>query len=98
MAYLVLLRRSGPEYDHGQPLELQSGWTEHAAFMDALVAAGFVLLGGPLSDQRRVALAVQAESEDAVRRRLGEDPWSGTHLVIEEVEEWTLRLEAADRA
>jgi uncharacterized protein YciI len=86
------MRRSGPDYDHGKPAEQQSGWTEHAAFMDALVAEGFVLLGGPLSDQRRVVLAVQADSDDDVVRRLAEDPWSGTHLVVEEIEAWTVRL------
>ena len=45
--FLVLLRRSGPGYDHGRPLEEQPGWEAHAAFMDALVDAGFVVLGGP---------------------------------------------------
>jgi hypothetical protein len=90
--YLVSMRRSGPAYDHERPAEQQSGWTEHAAFMEALVDDGFVLLGGPLADQRRVVLAVRAQSQDDVLRRLGDDPWSGTHLVAERVEEWTLRL------
>jgi uncharacterized protein YciI len=92
VAYLVSMRRSGPEYDHSKPPEQQSRWTEHAAFMDQLVAEGFVLLGGPLSDQRRVVLAVQADSDDDVVRRLAGDPWSGTHLVVEQIEAWTLRL------
>jgi hypothetical protein len=65
---------------------------QHAAFMQARVDDGFVLLGGPLADQRRVVLAVRAGSEDDVLRRLGDDPWSGTHLVVERVEEWTLRV------
>jgi len=40
MAFFVVLRRSGPQYDAGRPLEEQSGWAEHAAFMDGLVAGG----------------------------------------------------------
>jgi hypothetical protein len=24
--FLVVVRRSGPEFDHSKPLELQSGW------------------------------------------------------------------------
>ncbi|MGH9229772.1 MAG: hypothetical protein ACRD07_13795 [Acidimicrobiales bacterium] len=28
-----------------------SGWPAHAAFMDGLVAHGFVVLGGPLADE-----------------------------------------------
>ena len=35
--YLVTLRRSGPEWDPNRPLEEQSGWDAHAAFMDGLV-------------------------------------------------------------
>ena len=40
--FLVMLRRSGPEWDAGRPMEEQSGWEAHAAFMDALVDAGFL--------------------------------------------------------
>jgi hypothetical protein len=64
MMFLVVVRRSGPEWDRSKPLEEQSGWDEHAAFMDGLVDDGVVVLGGPLSDEERVAHAVQAESED----------------------------------
>jgi hypothetical protein len=61
--------------------------------MDGLVDAGFVVLGGPLADERRVVLAVEAESEDAVRATLARDPWDGTHLVVDSVEPWTIRLD-----
>lgn len=90
--FLVLSRQEGPDWDASQPLEGQSGWREHAAFMDSLVESGFVVLGGPLPN-RRVALAVEAESEDEVRHTLARDPWSGSHLLIETVEPWTIRLD-----
>ncbi len=89
----VVVRRSGPEYDHARPLEEQPGWDAHAAFMDGLVDAGFVVLGGPLGGGQRVVHAVEAESEDAVRAILARDPWSGSHLVVETVEPWTIRLD-----
>jgi uncharacterized protein YciI len=89
----VVLHRSGPEWDRSRPLEEQSGWTEHAAFMDGLVDEGFVVLGGPLFDEHRVVHAVEAESEEAVRTTLARDPWSGTHLVVVAVEPWTIRLD-----
>jgi uncharacterized protein YciI len=92
--FLVVLRRSGPEWDASLPLEEQSGWDEHAAFMDELVESGFVVLGGPLVDEVRVAHAVEAESEEAIRKTLARDPWSGTHLVIDAIEPWTIRLDA----
>lgn len=91
--FLVVLRRRGPDYDFSRPLEEQSGWERHATFMDALVGSGFVILGGPLADEHRVVLAVEAESEEAVRARLASDPWHDTLLVIESVEEWTIRLD-----
>jgi uncharacterized protein YciI len=89
----VVLLRSGPEYDHSRPLEGQSGWTAHAAFMDGLVAEGFIVLGGPLADERRVVHVIEAESEAAIRATLARDPWSGTHLRVDTVEPWTIRLD-----
>jgi uncharacterized protein YciI len=91
--FFIVLRRSGPAWDALRPLEGQSGWPEHAAFMDGLVETGFVVLGGPLADEHRVVLAVESESTDAVRATLARDPWSGTHLVIDVVEPWTIRLD-----
>lgn len=74
-------------------MEEQSFWLEHAAFMDGLVDSGFVVLGGPL-DVDRVLLAVEADSESGVWETLAEDPWMGSHLVIDSVEEWTIRLDS----
>jgi hypothetical protein len=90
--FLVILSQTGPEWDAARPLEEQSGWDEHAAFMDGLVENGFVVLGGPLPN-RRVAHAVEAESEDSVRATWARDPWSDTHLLVESVEPWTIRLD-----
>ena len=89
----VVVTRSGPSWLAGRPLEEQTGWTDHAAFMDGLVDSGFLVLGGPLGDERRVVHAVEAESEDAIRDTLARDPWSETHLKIESVEPWTIRLD-----
>ena len=89
----VVVLRSGPDYDLSRPLEEQTGWSEHASFMDDLVERGFVVLGGPLADEQRVVHAVEAESEDEIRRTLARDPWSGTHLVIDSIDRWTIRLD-----
>ena|SRR5437763_5006398 len=97
MVFLVNLTRSGPQWDRAQPLEGQSGWDEHAAFMDGLVDQGFVILGGPLADEFRVVHAVEAASEEAVRATLAADPWSGTHLEVVAVEPWTIRLDGRGR-
>jgi hypothetical protein len=89
----LVLRQSGPEWLAGRPLEEQTRWDEHAVFMDTLVDDGFIVLGGPVGDENRVVHAVEAESEDAVRERLALDPWSETHLVVESIEPWTIRLQ-----
>ncbi|HEV7759032.1 MAG TPA: hypothetical protein VGO78_08580 [Acidimicrobiales bacterium] len=97
MAFFVVLRRTGPGWDPARPLEEQSGWDDHASFMDGLVDEGFVVLGGPLDDGVRVVLAVEADSVDAVHATLARDPWSGTHLVVDAVEPWTIRLDGRAR-
>jgi uncharacterized protein YciI len=91
--FLVVLRRSGPGWDASRPLEEQSGWPAHAAFMDGLVDDGFIVLGGPLADEERVVLVVEAESEQAVGETLARDPWSGTHLRLDTIDRWTIRLD-----
>jgi len=93
----VVVTRSGPQWRPDLPLEQQSGWEEHAAFMDALVDDGFLVLGGPLGDEHRVIHAVEAASEAEVHERLARDPWSGSHLEVAAVEPWTIRLDARRR-
>lgn len=90
----VVVHRSGPEWRRDAQLEEQSGWEAHAEFMDGLVDQGFIVLGGPLSDEYRVVHVIEADSEDDVRATLARDPWSETHLQIAAVEPWTLRLDA----
>ena len=67
--FLVIVRRSGPEYDLSRPLEEQSRWEEHAAFMDALVDAGVIRLGGPLGDEERREGAKQGDGSQHTRAR-----------------------------
>jgi uncharacterized protein YciI len=92
--FLVTEHRDGPAWDRALSLREQVGFAEHAAFMDALVAEGVVVLGGPLADERRVVLVVDADSEQAVRERFQQDPWMGSHLSITDIERWTILLGA----
>jgi uncharacterized protein YciI len=62
--------------------------------MDELVEEGFIVLGGPLADERRVLLIVSAESEEAIHARLAEDPWTENGmLTTASVEPWTILLD-----
>ena len=75
-------------------MRAQMLWAEHAAFMNALAAEGFVVLGGPLGEGAEVLLIVDAAGEDAVRARLAADPWSPARLLeIVRIEPWTILLD-----
>jgi hypothetical protein len=87
------MRRSGPAWDDSLRPEQQSDWVPHADYMDRLVDSGFVVLGGPLADEHRVVLVVEAETNAVVREALARDPWSESHLRVDAVERWTVRLD-----
>jgi hypothetical protein len=91
--YAVRERRGGP-WNWALGLREQAGFDDHAQFMDSLVEAGFIVLGGPLEGDREVLLIVTAPSEDAIRQRLAPDPWlqDGT-LSIVSFERWTILLD-----
>jgi uncharacterized protein YciI len=72
----------------------QALWAGHAAFMNALAAEGFVVLGGPLGTGEEVLLVIDAASEDTIRARLAGDPWTDARLlVIKSVQPWTVLLD-----
>src|SRR4029450_4927154 len=91
--FLLQLLRSGPQWDPSRPMEEQSGWPEHASFMDGLVEGGFIVLGGPLSAEPRAVPAVGAGAGGALRGTPARDPWSETHLQVDTIEPWTIRLD-----
>jgi hypothetical protein len=93
MLFAVRLER-GSAWDWSRDLREQHGWDEHAAFMDALVDDGFIVLGGPLQDERYVLHAIEAPSEAGVRERLAHDNWERDgHLTVKSVEAWTVLLD-----
>ncbi len=71
----------------------QEAWKEHAAFMNALVAEGFVILGGPLGNGGSVLLIVNASSAAAIHARLAADPWTPMSLLpVTAIEPWEVLL------
>ena len=98
--YYLVENAKGPAWDHSRRRREQSGWDEHAAFMDALVEEGFVVLGGPVGDGdgENSLLVVDAGSEAIVRARLAEDPWFEGVLTIESIRPWSVWLGPAPGA
>ena len=74
------------------PPEEQCDRPAHTSFKDGLVNAGFVILGGPLSDEHRVVLTIEADSEGTVRKTFARGLWSEAHLILKSVDELILRL------
>jgi len=84
----------GPSWDGSVGIREQRAWDEHAAFMDGLVADGFILLGGPIGDGRLTHHVVEARDEVEVRSRMAEDPWAQLRLLeVDSVEPWALWLD-----
>jgi uncharacterized protein len=91
--YFAVTRARGPAWDDGLELDEQQAWAEHAAFMNALVADDFVVLGGPLGDGSRTLLIVDAPDEETIRARLAADPWVPMGLlVVASIEPWEVLL------
>jgi uncharacterized protein YciI len=95
VSYFAVIRQRGPAWNASRSLDEQVGWPAHAAFMNALAADGFVVLGGPLGPGFDALLVIEAEDADEIRRRLAADPWTELRLLtIASVEPWHVLLAA----
>jgi hypothetical protein len=93
VAYFVVVMEQGPSWVDLRPMREQANWTEHAAFINSAMYAGFVILGGPLGDgpTHRAMLIINSDSGSSVRSRLVEDPWVRAGLLrIRTIESWKL--------
>jgi uncharacterized protein YciI len=51
-------------------------------------------MAGPLEGDREVLWIVEAESEDAIRLRMSEDPWAANGMLRPaSIERWTVLLD-----
>jgi len=66
---------AGPQRDLARDAREQPHWDAHAAFIDGLVAEGFIQLGGPLDAEGGGFLVIMAQDEAEARDRLRHDPW-----------------------
>jgi uncharacterized protein YciI len=95
MANFAVRLVHGPGWDPSRPIREQDGWDEHAAFMDGLVADGFLVLGGPVGNGEQTLHVIEAADENEVRARLARDPWASAGLLrVGTVESWALWLDS----
>jgi len=96
---IVVLLRPGSQWNPDKSVREQAYWDDHARFMDALFEAGKVILGGPFADGSGSMVILAAESVEAGRAILQDDPWAQHEvLVAGEVKEWTIFLDVRDKA
>ena len=94
----IAISSAGPNHDLSKPTREQPFWDEHAAFIDQLVAEGFILMGGPLVDERELPhgalLIVNAKDENEVREKLKDDPWFEKGILkLETVKRWQIFID-----
>ena len=95
----VAISWAGPNRDRSKGTREQPFWDEHAAFIDRLVDAGFILMGGPLVDEHEMPhgalLIVNAQDENEVREKLKNDPWFQRGILkLETVTRWQIFIDA----
>ena len=91
----IAISSAGSNRDLSKRTREQPFWDEHAAFIDQLVAEGFILMGGPLVDEDGALLIVNAEDENEVREKLKSDPWfKKSILKLEAVKRWQIFIDA----
>jgi uncharacterized protein YciI len=89
----AVIRTRGPCWNDAEAMEGQQDWRRHADQMNAMVADGFMVLGGPLVGTREVLLIVRAADEAEIEARLGADCWTINGLLRTlQVRPWWLRL------
>ncbi|HXI91078.1 MAG TPA: YciI family protein [Blastocatellia bacterium] len=99
MKTIVILLRPGAQWNPNKPVREQAYWDEHARFMDSLFEAGTVRLGGPFADGSGSMVILEAESVESAKAIFQNDPWAQQDvLVASEVKEWTIFLDARDKA
>ena len=95
----LAISSAGPNGDPLKSTREQPFWDDHAAFIDQLVAEGFILMGGPLVDQggmpHGALLIVNAEDENEVKEKLKNDPWFEKGILkLESVKRWQIFIDA----
>ncbi|MBW1640619.1 hypothetical protein G3H63_16270 [Microbacterium resistens] len=90
----VVRSEAGADRDLRIPMRQQPWWDDHAAFINALVDEGDVLLGGAFPDEGGAVLVMRAPDEETIRRRLANDPWYVHRILrLAQVSRWDVLID-----
>jgi uncharacterized protein YciI len=96
--YYAAFLRPGTLWKPDTPVREQPFWDDHARYMDALFATGAIILGGPFADRTGSLVIVAADNAEQVRALFRSDPWTQRDvLVVADVKEWTIFLDARNQ-
>jgi uncharacterized protein len=94
MQTFLVISTAGPHRDLSKDTREQPYWNDHAAFIDRLVDAGFIFLGGPLVDEGGAVIAVRADDETDVQAILANDPWyQHGILTLASIKRWQIFID-----
>jgi uncharacterized protein YciI len=83
------------KWDNSKEAQEHEGFADHAAYMGALEAEGFIAMAGLMLDSSEVLFVFLADSADEVRARLAQDPWQMSGLArLVRLEETMFRIGA----
>jgi uncharacterized protein YciI len=90
---VVVRWRAGPAWTGGPP-EAQTGWDEHAAFIDELIERGIFVMGGPYSDYSGSHTILQGIDEAEARELVLRDPFVANGVFeLEDVRAWNVYVD-----
>jgi uncharacterized protein YciI len=96
--YYAAFLRPGTLWDPEKTVREQLFWDDHARYMDVLFETGVIILGGPFADRTGSLVIVAADNAAQVRELYRRDPWTEHDvLVVTDVKEWTIFLDARRR-
>ena len=91
----LVTRARGRNWDPSQRMNCQKQWPAHATFMDDLETNRFIILGGPVGNEEKILLVVDATDDREIRTTLADDPWTKSGILeIQSIEPWTILLQA----
>lgn len=92
--FAAFVHRAGA-WDQARPPQEQPGFPDHAKFVAELESSGFIAMAGLMQPSNDVLFIFRAESEEAVRQRMAQDPWQKDgHARLGRVEEVHFRIGA----
>jgi len=93
MKYFAVTREHGSSWNESLPMSEQRNYSQHSDYMGTLFDKGFVILGGPIGDGKRILLIYNTEDEKLLQTWLADDPWTPLDVLKTiKIEPWEILI------